>query len=183
MFAIGQRGEPPRLFVEGADATTVFAQVRADEVVIEDAEIGDFVISADGNALEPRTIPVAEARAAALLAVSNRFNAVLALGCMTPKGRADCDDKAQQRITSAVLLADKAAELGVPEAATPWTMFDGSVEPHSRVELVALGLAIGAQMQACFARKQQLQAAISAAADHAALAAIDIEAGWPGQEG
>ncbi|ODU71349.1 MAG: hypothetical protein ABT11_04060 [Novosphingobium sp. SCN 66-18] len=183
MFAVGLRGEAPRLLIEGSDVTTVFAQVRANEVVIEDAAIGDFVISGDGSTLEARVIPIEEARAAAMVAVSTHFNVVLAQGCMTPKGRADCDDKAQQRITSAVLLSDKAAQLGLPEAATPWTMFDGSVEPHSRAELVALGLAIGAQMQACFARKQQLQALIGAAADRAALAAIDIEAGWPGQEG
>jgi hypothetical protein len=46
--------------------------------------------------------------------------------------------------------------------------------------LEAVGKAIGAHVQACFSRSKQLCEAAMAAADAEELAAVDIEAGWPG---
>lgn len=46
-------------------------------------------------------------------------------------------------------------------------------------QIVAYGLAIGVHLQACFDREKALAADIQAAADHAALDAIDITADWP----
>jgi hypothetical protein len=45
--------------------------------------------------------------------------------------------------------------------------------------LIAVAQAVRALVQSCFDREATLSAAISAAADAAALAAIDIEIGWP----
>lgn len=46
-------------------------------------------------------------------------------------------------------------------------------------QIVAYGLAIGAHVQACFDREAALAAAIETAADHEALSALDLGAGWP----
>lgn len=45
---------------------------------------------------------------------------------------------------------------------------------------IAIGDAVTAHIQGCFANEAALTAAILAAGDVAALAAIDIESGWPG---
>jgi hypothetical protein len=45
--------------------------------------------------------------------------------------------------------------------------------------LVAIGDAVEAHVQDCFLREREICALIAAAADAAALAAIDIESGWP----
>lgn len=179
-IVIGQPGQPPRLLIPADEAERWDSRnVMEGEVVLECEAPGDFVIAADGSGLEPRAWPLTLLKEQAAGAISAKFRAVMAAGCNTPKGRADCDDVAQQRVTSAVLMADKADAMGLPDTPVPWTMFDKSVQPHNRADLALLGLAIGAQMQAAFARKQQLEAAVESAADPAALAAIAIDDGWP----
>lgn len=177
---IGLPGSPPRLLIPADEAERWDSRnVLEGEVVLECEAPGDFVIKADGSGLEPRTWPLAYLKEQAAAAISSKFRAVMAAGCNTPKGRADCDDVAQQRVTSAVLMADKAEAMGLPDTPVLWTMFDKTVAPHSRADLALLGLAIGAQMQAAFVRKQELEAAVEAASDYAALAAVAIEQGWP----
>lgn len=46
-------------------------------------------------------------------------------------------------------------------------------------QIVAYGMAIGAHVQACFDQEAALASLILAAEDEAALAAIDINGGWP----
>ncbi len=45
--------------------------------------------------------------------------------------------------------------------------------------MIAIGDAVFFHVQACFAREEELAAAIDAAADEPALDTIDIEVGWP----
>lgn len=46
-------------------------------------------------------------------------------------------------------------------------------------QIVTYGIAIGNHVQACFNREKALYAQVQAAADEAALNAIDITVGWP----
>lgn len=119
-------------------------------------------------------------RAAKLTDISTAFAREVGRGCVSPKGRVDCDDTAQGRIGNVIQLRERAASAGVsiPETVT-WTMLDKSQVGHNDADLVALGLAIGFGFAAKFAHKQALEAAVEMAAAMDDLEAIDIEAGWP----
>ncbi len=60
-----------------------------------------------------------------------------------------------------------------------WTTAHNVEVTHDAASLEALWLAGAAHIAACFARAKALRVEIDAAADHAALDDIDIEAGWP----
>lgn len=56
---------------------------------------------------------------------------------------------------------------------------DGGFVMLSAAQMIAIGDAVGTHVQMCFAHEGDLDDAIDAAATPAALAAIDIESGWP----
>jgi hypothetical protein len=58
-------------------------------------------------------------------------------------------------------------------------MADNSVEPHDGPALIAMDDAVAAFAQACRDAGTAIRAAIDAAPDAAALAAVDITAGYP----
>lgn len=178
-LAIGMPGSQPRLFFPTSATDLANDSLAEGEVSIPCTAMGDFVISEDGTTLEVRAKPIAEVRQRLMETLRQRFATELAKGCESPKGRVDCDDKAVQRVTSAVVMADKLAELGLPDVDENWTMFDQSVVPHSRGELTALGLAIGAGFRACFSNKQTLENQLDAATTVAELNAVNLDSGWP----
>lgn len=58
------------------------------------------------------------------------------------------------------------------KGASGWVTLDAAT-------MIAIGDAVFAHVQACFTRERALHQAIEAAATHAALDAVDVEAGWP----
>jgi hypothetical protein len=67
-----------------------------------------------------------------------------------------------------------------PQFACPaWKLGAGEFISIDNAMLVAIGDAVEAHVQDCFLREREICALIAAAADAAALAAIDIESGWP----
>lgn len=60
-----------------------------------------------------------------------------------------------------------------------WEAVPGVFVTLSRAEVEAIGLAVGAHIQACFDRSAALCGEINAAEDAEAAAAIDVAAGWP----
>ena len=121
--------------------------------------------------------------AAALAWVSEEFARQVALGCDSPKGWVECDEKAQGRIERLIKLWEQLPIPGTPSPETIlFTMFDTTIkEPHSYDELVTLGITIGLNFLAKFSVKQGLETAINAAAATGSLAAIQaiITEGWP----
>lgn len=99
-------------------------------------------------------------------------------GCATPLGRMDTTEESRGLINGAVTMAMIAQTFGQPFSEN-WTMEDNSTVTHDAAEMIAAGLAVGQHVSACHARGVDLKAAIDAAEDMAALAAIDIEEGWP----
>lgn len=86
------------------------------------------------------------------------------------------DETSQAKITGAVNLFSHDETL---------THIDWEAQPGIWVQLdeatmLAIGVAVGRHVQACFSHAKTLSEAITSAEDHAALDAIDIEAGWPG---
>ncbi|PXA90002.1 hypothetical protein DMC47_28125 [Nostoc sp. 3335mG] len=60
-----------------------------------------------------------------------------------------------------------------------WTMQDNSSATHDAAAMIRLGVSIGQHVAACHAVALAKRAAIEAAADATALAAIDVAGGWP----
>lgn len=81
-------------------------------------------------------------------------------------------------------LIDGAYSLAVRNADTPGFTIDfkstsGWVE-LTAAQMIAISEAVGVHIQQSFKRERTLHEAIDAAADHAAVAAIDINTNWPG---
>jgi len=102
-------------------------------------------------------------------------------GAMTPSGPVDSDSEARSNISGAVIGALVAKQAGAPYSIT-WTMLDNSAAPLNADQMIALGLAVLAHVDACHDRARQLRAAIEGAADMAELLSIDVTAGWPSLE-
>lgn len=156
----------------GASAVRVFSETL--EIAPQLRRVGN------GFAAYEQVRSLHELRADKLAAISAQFEREVVKGCASPKGRVDCDDKAQGRVSNVISLRERAAAAGIDlDATVMWTMFDQSQEPHSDAELIGLGIAIGFGFAAKFARKQALEAEALAAMDIDALAQVDPASGWP----
>jgi hypothetical protein len=122
-------------------------------------------------------VDLATRKAAREAELSLIFDAHLALGCTSPLGWVDCDDKAKARMSGRFMEYEF---FGLSTSVdTEWTMFDQSTVTHTYTQFVALCTAITDGFQAYFSNKQALAADIEAASDLATLEAIDLESGWP----
>jgi len=84
------------------------------------------------------------------------------------------DEDTQRKITGAYVQADKN-----PAFTARWKMGAGLFVTLDAATIIAIGDAVTTHIQACFDNEGSLSDQIMAAEDYAALAAIDIEAGWP----
>lgn len=85
------------------------------------------------------------------------------------------DEDTQRKITGAYVQATRDSGFVVK-----WKVAPGVFIDLDAAAIIAIGDAVTAHIQACFANEAALTAAILAAGDVAALSAIDIESGWPG---
>lgn len=99
-------------------------------------------------------------------------------GCATPLGRVDTDDDSQRKINGAVSGAMIAALSGQPFT-IDWTMSDNAIVTHDGPAMMAMGIAVLTYLAQCQAAGTAARAAIDAAGDAAAIAAVDIEAEYP----
>jgi hypothetical protein len=83
------------------------------------------------------------------------------------------DRETQAKLIAARILAKENASYTVN-----WKTAAGFVSLNATV-IVAVADGVGAHIQACFDREATLSAAIDAAANQAALDAIDLTTGWP----
>lgn len=84
------------------------------------------------------------------------------------------DEDTQRKITGAYVQVTRD-----PSFVVKWKVAPGVFIDLDAATIIAIGDAVTAHIQACFANEAALTAAILAAADIAALDAIDIESGWP----
>lgn len=89
---------------------------------------------------------------------------------------AQADDTTLGRLMAAVLRAQLAQD---PTFSIRWKFGDDDFAALSIADVTSYGTAIGNHLQACYDREAQLATAIGAAGDAAAVAAIDLTAGWP----
>ncbi|RJF85043.1 DUF4376 domain-containing protein [Azospirillum cavernae] len=135
-------------------------------------------VCVDG-AVQPPTLDhlLAQLRAAVVeRRKTERDRGVLIGGQRWRSDKASCDD-----VSTALTLANQ-VELAGGGFETVWKTADGFARV-GKAALAAAGLAIGVFVQACFAREEELSAAIDAATtmDDALTAyAAGIDLGWPG---
>lgn len=97
------------------------------------------------------------------------------------RGKAiDCDPRAVQRITAAALAAQAALATGQPFT-LDWTCADNSVLTLDAAGVAGMPVALAIYADALHRHARSLKQAVLEAEDMAALAAIDIQTGWPEQ--
>lgn len=131
---------------------------------------------ADGDrtvrAYHVEEIPIGEVRAAAkACAAAARWQAET--GGITVGGHKIQTDRDSRSIMV------QAITLGWPEGSS-WKCEDGTFVAFSAADFSAVVAAVAAHVRACFDREAAIVAEIDAAADTAAVLAIDTSAGWPG---
>ncbi|WP_159728409.1 DUF4376 domain-containing protein [Methylosinus sp. Ce-a6] len=131
---------------------------------------------AAGNAPTPvPTATLAALKAAKRAALAERRWRAETAGTIVNGMSMPSDEKTQGKLTAAVV-----ASVLDDAYAVNWKLADGSFALLDHAALIAVAQAVRAHVQSCFDREAQLAAEIDAAADAMALAAIDIESGWPG---
>lgn len=100
-------------------------------------------------------------------------------GAPTPAGVVDSDALSRSNITGASIGAMLAQSSGAPFS-VEWTLKNNSVVTLDAAQMIALGLAVLAHVNACHDHARALREQIEAAADVTALLQIDVSAGWPG---
>lgn len=116
-----------------------------------------------------------DACAAKLAVLAAKRWAVESGGIIIGGASVDTDAVSQAKITGAVSLFEKDGSL----QSIDWKTQSGAWASISAAAMTAIGVEVGRHVQACFSREKALAALILAASDHAALDAVDIEAGWP----
>lgn len=151
------------------------------------SEIAGTGWSYDGSSFLPPLLPLDQRKADRAAAVNRKRDALLSGGYTHDFGAAgvhvlqtrDADDRINWLTSQAAYQAAVASGLGGELGA------EFRTAGNQRITLTFLEglnvlLAMAAWGKAVFGRSWDLKDAIAAAADDAALDAIDIEAGWPG---
>ncbi len=159
-------------------------QGDASEQVL-DAGMGIIAVSAasyDAYAAGAASLPIAEIRSVLWQQVKARRAAARDGGAATPLGAVDSqeteDVPARTNILGTTLAATIAKMNSAPFAVT-WTMLDNSEPTLDADQMISVGLAVLAHVNACYDRARSLRAQIDAAQDITELLSIDINAGWP----
>lgn len=126
-----------------------------------------------------REVTLDEQKATALAALAARRWQVETGGIDYLGHRIATDRESQSAIGNTRQLLAFAAEAGDPMT-VDWKIADGDFLTLDLEQITAVALAVGGHVRACFAHEGAQAAHIKAAADAEALAAIDIEEGWPG---
>ena len=133
---------------------------------------------------------------AAVIAVIDDYPALYLAKKAKPDARRQIGEIGRQKaraftFNGVSLDLDQGTEARIGGAVTYLTRNEGVAELHwdltgdgdfitlPREAVLAMGDAAGAHVQACFAHRKALTDAVNAAADLEALAAIDLQAGWP----
>lgn len=130
---------------------------------------------AAGNTPTPLPTPtLTEAKATKLSALADRRWRAETAGVTVGGLSIPSDEKTQAKLTAAVVASVLDNSYSVN-----WKLSDGSFILLDHSALIGAAQAARAHVQGCFDREAMLAGEITGAADAAALATIDIEAGWP----
>lgn len=179
-YALGVPGGPIRTWITGTAAIADINRLDG-EVAIAVDEKTPGSISPDGLAIgAPLPLSLDELKLEKWVAAKAFRDSVIDGGHDVPGiGRFDTDPVSRGNINGAVTGAMVAQMTGAPFA-VPWKLADNSVVMvPDAATMIAIGVDVLAFVSACHAHSQALGLSIEAAADEAALDAIDTEDGWP----
>jgi hypothetical protein len=151
---------------------------EADDVAAGYRRLGLELQVVDGapvRVADDEPIPLAELKAAKMQAVRDRRWGAENAGVTANGTPIRTDERTQAKVSGALELFRQNEEL----TSLDWEAQPGAFVTLDQPTLAAIGVAIGMHVQACFTRSKELCEAITAAADAEALAAIDINVGWP----
>lgn len=154
-------GAPERISDESAIAPFVAAwQARRDEI---------------DNPPPPPALTLAEAKSAAKAAVKRTRDRIETQGFSYLGRLFDSDERSVQRITAAALTAQVIGS----GFAIEWTAADNSAVALDQATMLGMPAALAMHANALHQHAASLKVQIDLAADLAALAAINIDTGWP----
>jgi hypothetical protein len=116
-----------------------------------------------------------QAKAAKRAALAARRYAAEAGGIVLNGAPIRTDPTSQSKITGAVSLFNNDPKL----TSIDWEGEPGTWVSIDKATMIAIGIAVGRHVQACFSNARSLSEQIDKATDKSALDAIDIETGWP----
>jgi hypothetical protein len=120
--------------------------------------------------------PKLAAKKRSLLAASRAQRyAVETAGFVVSGVKVNTDLISQNKLTGAVALFEKDPTL----QSLDWEARPGEWVTVTGPELIAMGIAMGRHIQACYTRSREISDQIAAAPDLASLDSIDINSGWP----
>ncbi len=119
-------------------------------------------------------IPIEELRAAKLAKLAAIRYARETAGISVAGAQIRTDRESQYTLAGALL----AIQQGLVPGPIDWKAASGWVQVSS-AQLAAIAQAVASHVQACFSRERALAEQLAAAADIAAVNAIDLETGWP----
>ncbi|RSV44425.1 DUF4376 domain-containing protein [Sphingomonas sp. ABOLE] len=134
---------------------------------------------AGATVVDPAAGDLDTARARAWVSVKAERDKCASGGCETALGRVDSDERSRILIAGAVQMAQIAQAAGQPYS-VDWVMADNQPVTHDASAMIALGMAVGEHIAACWERAQALRAEIDAADTVDAVSAINFVSGWPG---
>lgn len=152
---------------------------EADDVAAGHRRLGLELQVVDGAPVRvpnDEPVPLSELKAAKLQAVRDRRWVAENAGVTANGTSIRTDERTQAKVSGALELFRQNEEL----TSLDWEAQPGVFVTLDQPTLAAIGVAIGMHVQACFTRSRELCEAIAAAANAEALAAIDIDADWPG---
>lgn len=125
---------------------------------------------------EPEIIPptLEERKAALYEAISAKRKDIETGGVEVGGAMIRTDATSQAKISGAIAFAAADPEL----VEIDWEAQPGVWITLDVATLTTIGIAVGRHVQACFSRARALSQTVTSASTHAALDAIDIEAGW-----
>lgn len=142
---------------------------------------GDNYIELVGRyagSLRLSVLPLAARRAARWEAAKTIRDAHILGGCSSPFGRIDTDLVSQATISAFAARAESSIRMSLGYS-VEFIMADDGVEPHDEPALIDLNVALTDHLDACRTNASAIRAALMAATTPEAVAAVDIEAGYP----
>lgn len=154
--------------------------VASDSVIALQAQDGEAVTEAPGGVIRWPDLDPDPLRPFLWAKVKTRRDAVINGGAPSPAGRVDSDMLSRANITGAVLAALMAQQAGSAFSIN-WTLLDNSVVTLDAGQVIAMGEAVMAHVNAAHDRARGLRAMIDGAADIAGLLRVipGMEEGWP----
>jgi hypothetical protein len=178
-YAIGKPGESIRQCVTSSRGVIdILADVQPGEVYAEVEDPQAFDALDDEGVPYRREVTLDKIKADRKREARAYRDAREAGGVAAPRGRVDTDQASREKITGAASAAGIALALSIPFDPIPWPMQSGNPITHSAQQLVAMGMTVVLFVKECREICDEIVAAIDAAPDAAAVAAIDVTAGY-----